>query len=123
MAQKIPPDLEPLLIKAQQLEAQLAQVAKQREIAEAELREIERTLATLEKVPDDATIYKSEGYVLVKVSKEDVKKDLEERKELLEVSLNSLRKQEEKIKEELVKVRKEINMKLRPGGHAGSVAG
>lgn len=123
MAQKIPPDLEPLLIKAQQLEAQLAQVAKQREIAEAELREIERTLATLEKVPDDATIYKSEGYVLVKVSKDDVKKDLEERKELLEVSLNSLRKQEEKIKEELVKVRKEINMKLRPGGHAGSVAG
>ncbi len=123
MAQRIPPDLEPLLIKAQQLEAQLAQVAKQREVAEAELREIERTLATLEKLPDDATLYKSEGYVLVKVSKDDVKKDLEERKELLEVSVNSLRKQEEKIREELVKLRKEINMKLRPGGHAGSVAG
>ncbi len=123
MAQRIPPDLEPLLIKAQQLEAQLAQVAKQREVAEAELREIERTLATLEKLPDDATLYKSEGYVLVKVSKEDVKKDLEERKELLEVSVNSLRKQEEKIREELIKLRKEINMKLRPGGHAGSVAG
>ncbi len=123
MAQRIPPDLEPLLIKAQQLEAQLAQVAKQREVAEAELREIERTLSTLEKLPDDATLYKSEGYVLVKVSKEDVKKDLEERKELLEVSVNSLRKQEERIREELMKLRKEINLKLRPGGHAGSVAG
>jgi prefoldin beta subunit len=123
MAQRIPPDLEPLLIKAQQLEAQLAQVAKQREVAEAELREIERTLSTLEKLPDDATLYKSEGYVLIKVSKEDVKKDLEERKELLEVSLNSLRKQEERIKEELTKLRQEINAKLRPGGHAGSVAG
>ncbi len=123
MAQRIPPDLEPLLIKAQQLEAQLAQVAKQREVAEAELREIERTLSTLEKLPDDATLYKSEGYVLVKVSKEDVKKDLEERKELIEVSVNSLRKQEERIREELMKLRKEINLKLRPGGHAGSVAG
>jgi len=123
MAQRIPPDLEPLLIKAQQLEAQLAQIAKQREVAEAELKEIERTLATLEKLPDDAALYKSEGYVLVKVSKEDVKKDLEERKEILEVSVNSLRKQEERIREELMKLRKEINMKLRPGGHAGSVAG
>lgn len=123
MAQRIPPDLEPLLIRARQLEAQLAQVAKQREVAEAELREIERTLSTLEKLPDDATLYKSEGYVLVKVSKEDVKKDLVERKELLEVSVNSLRKQEERIREELLKLRKEINLKLRPGGHAGSVAG
>lgn len=123
MAQRIPPDLEPLLIKAQQLEAQLAQVAKQREVAEAEMREIERTLSTLEKLPDDATLYKSEGYVLVKVSKEDARKDLEERKELLEVSVNSLRKQEEMIREELMKLRKEINMKIRPGGHAGSVAG
>jgi prefoldin beta subunit len=77
--------------------------------------------------PDDA-IYKNAGSVLIKAKKEDVLKDLEEKKELSNTRIMVLGKQETRVKENLKEVENKINEMIRgmqaggssPAGSTGS---
>ena len=109
MAQKLPPELEQLAIKYQQLEAQLASVVTQKSAILSQIKEIERALSVLQAVGDDAVVYKNTGFVMVKVSKEDAVKDLENRKEELQIRLTSLEKMESMLKKQLEEVKEKIS--------------
>ena len=109
MAQKLPPELEKLIIRYQQIESQLASIVTQKSVVTSQMREVERALTILQNLENDAVIYKSTGFILVKVKKEDVIKELEDKKEELSIRLTSLERMESTLKKQLEEVKSQID--------------
>ena len=74
-------------------------VVMQKEQFVLQLSEIENTLRELEKVQGD--VYKISGSVMFKKDKDDIVKELKEKKDLLELKIKSLEKQEKALREKL----------------------
>lgn len=72
---------------------------------QSQLIEIESALKELESTD---VSYKIIGSIMVKAKKEDLKKDLGQKKEIVELKLKSLEKQEERIKERAQKTQSEV---------------
>jgi len=109
VAQKLPPELEKLIIRYQQIESQLASIVTQKSVVTSQMREVERALSILQNLEKDAVIYKSTGFILVKVKKEDVIKELEDKKEELSIRLTSLERMESTLKKQLEEVKSQID--------------
>ena len=77
------------------------------------MAETDRALQELKKASPDDAIYKNAGSVLIKAKKEDVLKELEEKKELSNTRIMVLGKQEARVKENLKEVENKINEMIR----------
>ena len=77
------------------------------------MAETDRALQELKKASPDDAIYKNAGSVLIKTKKEDVLKELEEKKELSNTRVMVLGKQETRVKENLKEVENKINQMVR----------
>ena len=122
MAQKIPPELEQKLIKYQQLESQLAAVLTEKSTVMSELKDIDRALTTLNSVTEETSVYKNTGFVMVKVTKDSAVKELQDRKEELEIRLKSLEKMESSLRTQLTELKKEVE-KYRLGAYGPTPQG
>jgi prefoldin beta subunit len=111
MAQ-IPPSLQDLVNRFNQAQAQLQSVLLRKQQYEAELREVEKAISEIEKLPQDAKIYKSVGNFLLPQTKDSALQELRDRKELLELHVKTLARQESLLREQLEKLREEINKEL-----------
>lgn len=111
MAQ-IPPSLQDLVNRFNQVQAQLQNVLLRKQQYEAELREVEKALTEIEKLPQDAKIYKSVGNFLIPQNRDAALQELRERKELLELHTKTLARQESLLREQIEKLREEINKEL-----------
>jgi len=111
---KLPPHVQERLLRLQQLQQTLQSVLIQKQQVELELTEIEQALSELQKVPDDTVIYKSIGSLLVKTDKVKVTADLNERKELLNMRVYVLGKQEERIRSQIKDLQAKLQQDLSP---------
>ncbi len=109
MAERIPPELQQQLTKLQQLQAQLNQIVNEKLVIEQELREINRALSILKDLPEDCEVYRVAGHLFIRISKADAEKELNERKEILEIRLKSLDQQESLIRKHLSEVQAKVN--------------
>ncbi len=91
----------------------------QKQQMEVESVETERALEELKKAGADDDVYKAAGSVMVKAKKDDVIKELEEKKELSATRTKVLEKQETRVKENLKEVEAKINEMIRGGQGAG----
>jgi len=107
--QRLPPEVEKALAKYQEVETQLASVMTQKGTVISYIREMERALGILKELPGDATVYRSTGHVLVRVARDEAIKDLENKKEELEIRLTSLEKMEEILKKQLEELRNTLS--------------
>jgi prefoldin beta subunit len=105
---EISPALREQLARFEQLQQNLQSVLIQKQQVEAELSEAEKALEELRKAPDSDEIFKYAGSLMIKVSKEDIMKELEEKKELSNTRVLVLGKQETRLRESL----KELQAKL-----------
>src|SRR5579875_1209854 len=78
----LPPWLQEQLAKYEQLRQTLQTVLAQKQQLEAELADTERAIQELKKAAPDAATYKIAGSILVKVPKDTLLKEMEEKKEL-----------------------------------------
>ncbi len=108
MAQRLPPELENKLARYQTLQAQYNRIVQERVTVEAEIAEINRVLEVLNNVPQDAPVYRLLGTVLVRVERDKVVSELNDRKEILELRLQRLKKQEEELKKQLDQLTREL---------------
>src|SRR5690348_16492645 len=100
MAGQLPPQIQNQLAQLQELQNQAAIVVQQRQQLELQVRELERTLEELTKVPKEAPLYKSVGSLLVQVSdREGLERDLTDQKETMTVRLESAKRQEQRLRE------------------------
>ncbi|HJU34874.1 MAG TPA: prefoldin subunit beta [Nitrososphaera sp.] len=116
--QELPPWVREQVSRLQQLQQNLQAIMMQKQQLEVETAETDRALQELKKANPDDTIYKSAGSVLIKAKKEDVFKELEEKKELSNTRAMVLGKQETRVKENLKEVENKINEMIR-GMQAG----
>mgnify|MGYP001563638363 CR=1 FL=1 len=88
------------------LEMQLENMLMQRQTIQIELNESLNALEEVKKTKDD--VFKILSGVMIKVDKEKAVKELEEKKKLAEMKVNSFEKQEKLLSEKAEKLRKEI---------------
>src|ERR671911_1348940 len=112
--QELPPWLREQLSRLQQLQQNLQAIMMQKQQVELEIVEIDRALEELKKMEgDNNSVYKGAGPLLIKTKKEDVLKELEEKKELSNTRVTVLGKQETRVKDNLKEVENKINTMIR----------
>lgn len=121
--QELPPWLREQVSRLQQLQQNLQAIMMQKQQLEVEMVETDRALEELKKAGADDAVYKNAGSVLIKAKKEEVTKELEEKKELSNTRAMVLGKQETRVKENLKEVENKINEMIRGMQSGGSTGG
>ena len=121
--QELPPWLREQVSRLQQLQQNLQAIMMQKQQLEVEIVETDRALEELKKAGADDAVYKNAGSVLIKAKKEEVVKELEEKKELSNTRTMVLGKQETRVKENLKEVENKINEMIRGMQSGGSTGG
>ena len=103
-------DVQEKIAKLQGLEQNLQNFLMQRQQFQTQLMEIDSALDEIEKT-DNA--YKIVGNIMVKTGKEDLKKDLIQKKELMEIRITSLEKQESQLQEKAQELKDEVMKNLK----------
>ena len=104
----------------QQLQQTLQAVATQKQQLEIEVSETDRAVAELDKLNDQAVVYKSVGSLLLKTERQTLLSELKERKELLGTRITVLGRQEDRTKERIKELQEKLQEKLRPSGSSAS---
>lgn len=123
MVEKVPADVEAKYNKYIQLRETLTALSQERIMLEGTLAELDSMIEKLKELEEDAELYKMMGNVLVRTSKEALLKELESRKEDLEIRLKAVKSQEDSLKKELDRLAEELKRLLGGGGGKPSAAG
>ena len=120
--ERLPPQLRHQLSQFQQTQQQAQALLVQKQQLELALRETERALGELEKLKEGTPIYRTLGGILVKAEREEVEKELTERKETLDLRIKTIERQEGRLVKRLNEMREKLQEALRgrqPSGEAG----
>jgi len=110
---ELPPWLKEQLSRLQQLQQNLQAIMMQKQQVEVEVVETDRALEELNKIDAEGMVFKSAGTLLIKSKKENLIKELGEKKELSNTRLMVLTKQETRVKDNLKEVENKINQMIR----------
>jgi len=111
---KLPLAVQERLLRLQQLQQTLQTVLAQKQQLEIDLLEVDQALNELEKASDDTVIYKSIGSLLIKTEKSKVTSELKERKEMDNMRVSVLGKQEERLRSQIKELQERLQKDLRP---------
>ena len=95
----------------QLLEQNLQNFSMQKQTFQAQLLEVDNALEELSKTKQES--YKIIGPIMVQTPAEDLKKDLESRKEIVDLRIKTLEKQESQIKEKAEKLQQEVRKEMK----------
>ena len=98
--------VEEKIEQLQALENNLQHLTMQKKTLQSQLIEITNALEELGKKPKQ--VFKLVGPVMIEGDIKNLEKDLNEKKEIIEVKLKNVEKQEEKLKETLQKTQSEV---------------
>jgi len=113
---ELPPWFKEQLGRLGQLQQSLQAIQMQKQQVEVEIVEIDKALEELKKITGEDAVYKSAGPVLIKANRDDVVKELEEKKELSNTRVMVLTKQETRVKENLKEIQTKIDEMVRGAG-------
>ena len=102
--------LQDKISRLQSMEQNVQQYVMRRQQFSQQLMEIDSALKELESSPE---AYKIVGNIMVKTSKDQLKKELAERKELADMRIQSLDKQEQKVAEKVEELKKEVMAEIK----------
>ena len=121
--EELSPQMRHQVAQFQQAQQQAQALVAQKQQLELILRETERAVEELDKLPEGSTVYKSVGSILVKADREAVKKELTENKETLDLRIKTIERQEERVVGRLREMRDKIQEALKAGQLTGGEAG
>mgnify|MGYP001241783816 CR=1 FL=1 len=102
---KIESQMQEKISQIQVFEQNLHSLNSQRQTFQAQAMEIESSLLELSKTKN---AYKIIGNIMVAADAENLKKDLTSKKEMLDIRIKSVQKQEEKLKGKISEIQKEV---------------
>lgn len=100
------------IYELQTLDQKLQGVSMQKHNIQSQLLEIENALLELKNSKES---YKIVGGIIISKDKEVLEKELKSKKEIFDLKLNSLDKQEEKLRKDMEEIQKEV-IKLKNEG-------
>ena len=95
--------------KLSMMEQSLQSFLAQKQQFQSQLVEIESALEELDKTEK---AYKIVGNIMIAGKKEEIKTDLEKKKEALDIRIKNIEKQEEKIREKTSEIQSEVLKKI-----------
>jgi len=104
-------DLSRDLMEYENMEKQLEVLLIQKHQLQVQLNEIKHALDELAKAKGE--VYRSVGSIVLATTKEDAESDLKERKELIELKLNTMEKQEDKLRSTVMESQKKLQERLK----------
>ncbi len=107
MAEK---ETEQKIAQLQLFEQSLQNITMQKQQFQSQSMEIESALKELEKTKQ---AYKIVGNIMVSSKKEDLKKELESKKEAADLRIKTIEKQENSIREKAKKIQEEVSKKIK----------
>ena len=110
----LPPQVQERLVKMQRLQQTLQSILAQKQQVDVESSETEQALSELQKMTDDAVIYKAMGTILVRTERTKTITELTERKDLLSTRIAVLQKQEERLRNQLKDIETQLRQDLNP---------
>ena len=114
MTNKTDVEFNKSLIEYENMEKQLEMLLIQKHQLQLQINEIKHALEQLGK--SQGTVYRSVGSVMMLSDKDDAKKDLSERQELIDVKLNAISKQEEKLRGSVAEAQKLLQERMKTYG-------
>lgn len=108
---KIDKDTEQKIAQLQMFEQNLQNFFIQRQTFQNQMAEIENALKELDDLKED-NAFKLVGNIMLKKKKKDLVEDLKSKKEVLELRVKNIEKQENKIKEKSKDIRDEVMKEL-----------
>jgi len=112
--EEISGDLSKNLMEYESMEKQLEIVLIQKHQLQIQLNEIKHALEELKKAKGE--VYRSVGSIILSTTKEEAEVDLKERHELIDVKLNAMAKQEEKLRSTVMESQKKLQERLKTHG-------
>src|SRR3989344_7988581 len=106
--------MENKIAQLQMLEHNIQNLLMQKQTFQSQLIEVENALEELEK--SKGKIYKVIGPIMVSSTKEDMQKELNSKKEVSELRITSIEKQEDQLKEKAAKLQAEVLSKIKEKG-------
>ena len=97
----------------QVMEQRLQGLIMQKQNLQSQSLEIENALVESN---DSEEVYKITGQIMIKTNKDKLIKELKEKKELLDKRVDTIEKQEEKLRENLLPLQEEIMCSLKKNG-------
>jgi prefoldin beta subunit len=97
--------------RLQAIEQQIQSLLMQKQSFQLELDETENALQEVEKTKEG--VYKLLGQVLLKASKPEVEKELNQKKDILSLRTKTIEKQEQNLNQEKEKLRKQVMDKIK----------
>jgi len=96
-----------MIMQFQAYQQQSQMILGQKDATKAQLMEIDKTLEEIGKA-GEREMYKSVGPILIKTTKDDMKKELADKKEMLEIRLKTMDAEEKKTKEKIRDLQEKI---------------
>jgi len=112
MSEEVPAWLKERIARFEEMQRSLQAVLLQKRQVELEISEVDHSLSELKKSSVEDTVYKFSGQILIKVKKDEILKELEEKLDLDKARTTILKKQEEKLKQSLTELQSKINSAL-----------
>ena len=110
MSEITPENVQEKLNLFQQIQQQVQSLSQQISQIDMSIGETERTLEEINDLGKKATLYRAIGSVMKKIDDpKQIKKDLEEETERMEIRHNSLKGQVQKMNEELEQMQKQLS--------------
>jgi prefoldin beta subunit len=120
----LPAKLQNDLKQFQRIQQDLGAMSQQRLQLEMKLRETTHTLEELKALPEEATIYRPIGGLLIKSKgRKEVEDLLSEDKETLEVRVKAVERQENGLRERYTTMQRELSEQLQAAGLGGPSGG
>lgn len=112
MSTELPPQVQNQIAQLQQLQQQAQALLSQKSQIEMIIRETESAVKELEASSEDAVIYKSVGEVLFKADRAKLIEEFNDKKEVLDLRLKTLAKQEDRIQKRFGQLQDQLKTSL-----------
>lgn len=103
-------ELQEKIQELQLLEQNFQNILMQKQAFQMELNETETSLSEVSKTKEE--IYKITGQIMLRAEKNEIEKELKEKKEILSLRLKSIDKQENSLKDKLEKLKEEVTQEI-----------
>lgn len=114
MTSELPPQIQNQIAQLQQVQQQVQAITMQKSQIEAMQKESKMALDELERLADDAVVYRNVGELVIKTSKEESVSKLKDREETLSLRLQSISRQEERLTTRFKQLQEQIQQALGP---------
>jgi prefoldin beta subunit len=112
MTAELPPQVQNQIAQLQQVQQQIQALAMQKSQIEAMQRESNMALEELDKLAEDAVVYRNVGELVIKTSKEESITKLKDRGETLSLRLQSISRQEERLTTRFKQLQEQIQQAI-----------